>query len=570
MTKQNISRDDFRLLYNNIIIKANPVEATNLNSVKNLLPHSSNKSKYFGTTPKYQDNPISLNYKIFNNPLRINIFEILNYKGTMYFGANLLAKKKDWEDKREIITLEDPYFLAFYIFIFSDEQILAINDEEPPNRLAKIRAIINSIQETLREGDLNPNLDQLSKTNYYICYYYSAIIYGVKRFGLSLTFSDEGEVNAKEWGYHTAWRDDNPLMDILYFDQDNIVEGVKLKDIELERENKQQIINNIEYSGPCLHDSDTLYCNLKKVDSNTQMNIILKTPATLIEVRDKSRILKGVMQTKADDGCLVSLEILLVKVDEQASILPMDVTKLNTIGVSQADLNMICLYLMFNRRLLRVSNQLIPTLNQLKAKGVPLENYLKKLPGVYRVWNLGMQGQIIQSRIVVTEDFRVYLTPFFRHQDQLDSYKAQWCLFNISHRYPNKVSIISNVGMAHINHAIIDFSFTFHGERIYAGIFSSVGHDISRETWEKDGVVGGYMIVKKEDVTFKVREFIIDSDDFDNYVNDFNLKTFKTAFFDLISSKYRQVKDNRITLLEEKLKTCKSLLSEFEKQYRDM
>lgn len=276
------------------------------------------------------------------------------------------------------------------------------------------------------------------------------------------------------------------------------------------------------------------------------------------------------MQTKADDGCLVSLEILLVKVDEQASILPMDVTKLNTIGVSQADLNMICLYLMFNRRLLRVSNQLIPTLNQLKAKGVPLENYLKKLPGVYRVWNLGMQGQIIQSRIVVTEDFRVYLTPFFRHQDQLDSYKAQWCLFNISHRYPNKVSIISNVGMAHINHAIIDFSFTFHGERIYAGIFSSVGHDISRETWEKDGVVGGYMIVKKEDVTFKVREFIIDSDDFDNYVNDFNLKTFKTAFFDLISSKYRQVKDNRITLLEEKLKTCKSLLSEFEKQYRDM
>lgn len=286
-------------------------------------------------------------------------------------------------------------------------------------------------------------------------YYFSFKDYTIKEFVLSIDFSSEPYL-ATEWGLH----DDksNPL----YVGTASL-KGQHLY-IDLEREKGTDKLKFIAHTGK-IHPKE------RKV-----------TPCVFLGI-------------SVHAGNIIHVEAVLIQRDA-------DETKEMTPG----HIMTIKKYLMLKRNNYRLKYFGYSNLEELKVKAIPVDR-IDHMIGIHRVWSMSNNGDIIQSKFVIEENYTSFLYSNLYNNNEA----KQVCLLNISQAINRRLCISTHPdqGTGIITYCILDIppkEYTY-----IQGVFCHVG-------LENLPSRAGYIIMMKE-TSDNFEPMTITREEFNNIAN---------------------------------------------------
>jgi hypothetical protein len=146
-------------------------------------------------------------------------------------------------------------------------------------------------------------------------------------------------------------------------------------------------------------------------------------------------------------------------------------------------------FMMMKRHVFRASNRNYESLDELRYKGNDVD-LISHMVGNYRVWRYNKKGDIIQTKMVIYEDFtcKLFLDVYDRSQ-----FNEQVCALDVSRIFDSKLCVSTHPrqGSQVISYAIVDIpsSYQFTYTPAY---YCSVGLN-------SEGLMGGPMMLMKED-----------------------------------------------------------------------
>lgn len=338
--------------------------------------------------------------------------------------------------------------------------------------------------------------------HYYIGAYYSFLKNRVKKLGFAIRQLPDDTYEVKEWGFHHR--------------------STKDKDL-------------VEYTGTAKLKHNYLFMHLFEPKEGYELNIIGYVNRHGF-IEDK-QLIRSSWQGVSKNGYPLSLEVLLIP-SEKNIVETIDNSTSKIPGLEKEQSDVIKLYFMLQRRNYYISRTIYnKNIEEMVAKKVEL-TYHTDVKGIYRIWHFGFGfPEIIQSKLIIDENYIVTLYPYFEGQKH-KRFRKQVCVLRITEK--EKVCFSSYVGTKIYNHAIFDFS-KGNSDNIFDGVFCSIGYD-------NRGIVGAYMVVQKyelseaENIDVKPTKF--DKDDKEKlrkYIKKHDLHKLRLALFDLHRRKNRDI-----------------------------
>ena len=363
----------------------------------------------------------------------------------------------------------------FGVFLLVEPTLDLPEIQEKYWRTDKITASLNRASNQWSIDAYNP---QQLEYHHYLVFYFSVIYFSVKFFVLSLSTKSIG----KKGNYSVYKMEENGLHNLAENDQ-------------------------AEFKGEALKSGEGyFFASLKNDAKNRFLNLMwnMDDEIGVENIKAFRGALQGV--SKTEGRRILSAEVLFYQIskDKKEEIItkrknntPFDLTTMD-IFEEEDEYRKICLYLSAQRRTFasKTKNISQDDVFSLTAKRASLEKFSFLLGKVYKILHFGLKEEdqkksLILSKLKVRADGTAKLTTVVSTNFDNPKVRTFNCVLNLVgftkvcvYAYPQNNLQISNF-------AILNFGRSIGDEKIYEGIFSSIGFD-------NQGLLGNYMVFKWE------------------------------------------------------------------------